>query len=321
MYQTESTEIRIRGQNIKVASVKIHNCTAIATGKWLKTAQLFDEELIEKKDLPDPATLISELRKGPLPADVFTFAFTRRIGNSESHYDFPFEWDNLAVVSTTSFENWWNALPQESRKNVRLAAKRGVTVKTVAFDDSLVSGIKRIYDETPIRQGRRFWHYRKDLDRVRLENATYLERSHFIGAFLKDELVGFIKYIRVDHAAVLIQILAMDAQRDKRPMNALLKHVIELCEQQGLSTLIYGKFSYGINQNSSLSEFKRRNGFIEVRFPQYFVPLTLKGKLAVSTGLHLGIRNVIPLPVTTFLHKTRSRLLNVVHKLSSEHIL
>ena len=112
----------------------------------------------------------------------------------------------------------------------------------------------------------------------------------------------------------------MDTHRYKRPMNALLKHTIELCEKQCLSMLVYGKFNYGINQNSSLSEFKRRNGFIERRIPRYYIPLTLKGKFAVSTGLHLGILNMIPLPVTTFLHKIRSRLLRVTHRPSSEYI-
>lgn len=313
-----SCEIRIRGRNLNVPSVRIDNCTVIATGRWVKKAQLFDEELVEEADFSDLAMFIAQLRKSPLPADVFTFA--RRAEKSEPDFDFLLQWDNWAVVSTTSFQKWWNGLPQESRKNVRLAAKRGVVVKTVAFDDSLVSGIKKIYDETPIRQGRRFWHYRKDLAEVRSENATYLERSQFIGAFFNDEIIGFIKYIRVDRTAVLIQILTMDAHRDKRPMNALLKHTIELCEQQGLSMLTYGKLNYGINQNSSLSEFKRRNGFTELRFPRYFVPLTAKGRLVVSTGLHRGVRNMgILLPVTTFLHKTRSLLSRIMYKPSSRH--
>ena len=37
-------------------------------------------------------------------------------------------------------------------------------MRRVPFDDALVRGISRIYDETPTRQGRRFWHYGKDLD-------------------------------------------------------------------------------------------------------------------------------------------------------------
>lgn len=307
--QIKALEIRVRGRNTSVPSARIVGCTVIATGKWLKTAQLFDEELVEEADFPDVDRLISCLRDSPLPADVFTFA--RRVETSTLEYEFPFEWDNLAVVATTSFDSWWNGLPQESRKNVRLATKRGVVVRAVTFDDSLVNGIKRIYDETPIRQGRHFWHYRKDLESVRVMNATYLERSHFIGAFLGNELIGFIKYISVDRTAVLIQIIALEAHRDKRPIHALLKHTMELCQQQGLSVLTYGKFKYEINQDSSLTEFKRRNGFAEMRFPRYFVPLTVKGHLAVATGLHLGIKNIVPVPITTLLHKTRSRLLRV----------
>jgi hypothetical protein len=307
--QIESLEIRLRGRNTNVPSARIDSCTVIATGKWLKTAQLFDEELVEEADFPDVGRLISCLREIALPADVFTFA--RRVETSTPKYEFPFEWDNLAVAATTSFDNWWNGLPQESRKNIRLATKRGVIVRTVAFDDSFVRQIKGIYDETPIRQGKQFWHYHKDLESVRVMNATYLDRSHFIGAFLGDKLIGFIKYIRVDRTAVLIQIIAMDAHRDKRPIYALLRHTMELCQQQGLSVLTYGKFNYGINQHSSLTEFKRRNGFAEMRFPRYFVPLTPKGQLAVATGLHLGIRNLVPVPITTLLHKTRSHLLKM----------
>ena len=315
--EIESREIRIRGRNLNVPSVRIDNSIVVSTGKWLKTASLFDEELVQKDSFPDPLTVIAKLQQGALPADVFTFS--RGPEEPEPQFDFPLQWDNLAVVSTTSFEKWWKELPQESRKNVRLAAKRGVVVKAAAFDDSLVRGIKKIYDETPIRQGKRFWHYGKDLTQVRMENATYLERSQFVGAFLDDELIGFAKYIRVDHMAVLIQIIAMDGHRYKRPMNALLKHVIELCEEQGLAALSYGKFDYRVNQNSSLAEFKRRNGFNELRFPRYFVPLTTKGRLVVAMGLHDGIVNMIPLPLTTFLHDARSRFWRAVSRLSSGH--
>ena len=86
-------------------------------------------------------------------------------------------------------------------------------------DDDFVKGIKAIYDETPMRQGRRFWHYQPSRSRARCEamNATYLERSQLVGAYLENEMVGFVKYIRVDATAVLIQILAMDAHRDKTP--------------------------------------------------------------------------------------------------------
>jgi hypothetical protein len=312
----EPCEIRIRGENLDVPSVRIRNCTVIALGKWLRTARLFDEELIEEVDFSDPSAFVAGLRESPLKVDVFTFASQGY--REDRQFDSPFQWDNVAVVGTTSFENWWKELPQESRKNVRLAGKRGVVVAPVNFDDSLVSGIKRIYDETPIRQGRRFWHFGKELSRVKSENATYLQRSQFIGAFVEGELIGFIKYVRVDRTAVLIQILAMERHRDRRPMNALLKEAIELCGRQGLTRMTYGKFDYGVQSNSSLTEFKRRNGFSELRFRRYFVPLTTKGRLAISMGLHLGIREIVPLPVTTALHRTMARFLQGAYRRSGE---
>ena len=38
-------------------------------------------------------------------------------------------------------------------------------------------GISNVYNETPIRQGRKFWHYGKSFDQVKAANATYLDRS------------------------------------------------------------------------------------------------------------------------------------------------
>lgn len=89
-------------------------------------------------------------------------------------FDYPFEWDDVAVASTVSYTGWWWKLPQESRKSVRRAAKRGVSVQVARFEDELVKGIKSVYDKTPNKQGKRFWHYRKDFETVKAQNGTYL---------------------------------------------------------------------------------------------------------------------------------------------------
>ena len=311
----ESICIRPRGEDVAVPALSTDGYTLLSTGRWLRAARLFDEELVEETRFPDPHAVLQTLREGRLPADLFSFA--RPLRCHVGAFDFPMVMDNAAVVSTVSFDDWWNKLPQESRKNVRLAAKRGVDVRPVEFSDALVRGIKEIYDETPVRQGRRFWHYQKDFERVKMLNATYPERSQFIGAYVGDELVGFIKYIRVDRVAVLIQIIAKDAHREKKTMNALLRRTMELCPQQGLETLTYGKFDYGINQDSSLSEFKRRNGFSKLRFPRYFVPLTALGRFSIAAGLHLGWQHMVPPKLTTLLHRTRSRLMRTVFKTSA----
>ncbi len=246
-----------------------------------------DEPLVEGKIVEDPAVFIEQMRKSAVRADIFSFA--QKLPEITPLYNYSFEWDNLAVVPVTTYNDWWEKrLPQESRKNVRRAGKRGVVVKAVAFDDEFVKGIQGIYNETPVRQGRRFWHFGKDFETVKRENMTYLDRSAFIGAYLGEELIGFIKIVFVDRNATIMQIITKNAHQDKRPMNALLASAVELCVSRGMSFLLYGKYVYGKKEASLMTEFKRRNGFEEVKFPRYFLPLTIEGSWPIRSGLHLG---------------------------------
>ena len=63
----------------------------------------------------------------------------------------------------------------------------------------------------PVRGGRRFWHFGKDVETVRRGLATYLDRSEFIGAYWNEELIGFIKMVYVDQLATLMHIISMNA--------------------------------------------------------------------------------------------------------------
>jgi hypothetical protein len=104
------------------------------------------------------------------------------------------EYDNLAVVPVSSFEHWWNhqirSLP---RNRARQAEKKGVTFREVPFDDTLIQGICGIYNETPVRQGKAFPHFGMTLERARAYAGTFLDQSVYIGAFLGDTMIGFIK--------------------------------------------------------------------------------------------------------------------------------
>jgi hypothetical protein len=150
-----------------------------------------------------------------------------------------------------------------------------------------------IYDESPIRQGRPFWHYQKGFNAVKLDNETFLERSEFLGAFLGDELIGFLKVVFVDRIARLMQILAKDAHRDKRPMNALVAKAVQLCEARGCSHLVYGNYQYSQGPDG-LTAFKSRNGFEEILVPRYYLPITAWGCLALRLNLHHGPKALIP---------------------------
>ncbi len=44
------------------------------TGKWFRTAEVKDEEVVEGVTVEDPESFITKLRESELKADVFMFA-------------------------------------------------------------------------------------------------------------------------------------------------------------------------------------------------------------------------------------------------------
>jgi hypothetical protein len=288
-------EIRICGKTLYVPSTEICGRKVIVTGKWIRTAEVKDEGVMEGGTIEDPNLFITKLKESDLAADLFTFA--QRPPEITPKYNYHREWDNWAAIPTACFEDWWENLPQVSRKNVRRAGRRGVVVKVIPFDDDLVKGVHRVYNSIQVRDGRLFWHYGQDVDSVRRSLATYLDRSEFIGAYLGEELIGFLKMVHVDDTATIFHIISMDEHYDKRPQNALIAKAAEVCAQKAISHLIYGKFIYGNKHRSSLVEFKRRNGFQQVNFPRYYIPLTPRGELFVRLRLYRGLSGLLPEPI------------------------
>jgi len=303
-------EVRIGGNTYFVPSAKICGQPVIITGRFLRVAAIKDEELVDGETVAEPGVFLNEIRRSFPQADVFSFV--QKIPDVIARHSYMTEWDNAAVIPITSLDDWLkNRVSTDVRKSVKKAARLGVVVMPVEFDDELVRGIMGIYNDSPIRQGKAFWHYKKEFEKVKSENATYLERSQFIGAYFQNELIGFIKMVYVDRIATTIQVISKKSQYDKKSTNALLAKAIEICSEKRLSHLVYGSYAYN-DTNSSLTEFKRRNGFEKVMFPRYFVPLTSKGLLAVKLGLHRGLWGNVPEPARAFLRRARSGFCNAV---------
>ena len=288
------------------SAILVDNQPVVVSGKWLKKAEVADEEWMELAPVTAPEKFVAELRKSRVRADIFTFS--QNLLETQPKFAINFEWDNLAVISISTYAAWSEKLSQDTRRNVRLASKRGAVLRAVAFDDDLVRGIVEIYNETPIRQGRKFWHYGKSFETVKAENGTYAERSQFIGAYVEEELIGFLKMVYVGKAANIMQILSKMAHHDKKPMNALVAKAVEICAEKGMSSLIYRKYCYHKNRADALTEFKRRNGFEQVLVPRYYVPLTAKGSLALKLRLHHGVKELLPRRVMDFLIDFRRRV-------------
>jgi hypothetical protein len=299
----KQVEIRVAGKNTLVPAVEICGRTVIARGGRIKIASVLDEVVAAGELVKDPDAFVTALKQSGLQADVLTFF--QRPPEVTPKFNHPVEWENYAAVDTTSFDDWWGKLPQEARKNTRRAAKRGVVVKSVPYDDALAQGICKLCNESPVRQGKPFWHYGKDFATIKREHATFLDRSEFIGAYFQDELIGFIKLVYVDRIAFILHILAFNSSYDKRPLNAMITKAVEICAQKGMSWLIYDQYVYGNKKDSSLVEFKRRNGFVPLNYPRYYLPLTLKGGIYVSLRLYRGAVGLIPGPVLKCLLKIR----------------
>lgn len=278
------------------------------SGRVLRIARLDADKY---QFLSDPEPLIAELRASKEHIDLFTFM--QGLPETEPKYQYPMEWDNLAVLPVSTFENWWEKqIGFKARNKAKQAGKNGVVVREVPFDAKLAHGIWEIYNEVPVRQGRRFPHYGKDLETVYSEEATYLDGSTFIGAFHGEELVGFIKLV-ADEAGVqagLMNIVSKIAHRDKAPTNALVAQAVRSCAERKIQYLVYSNFAYGNKERDGLSDFKTRNGFTRVEMPRYYVPLTTFGWAAFRLGLHCRLVERFPEPVARKLRELRNNWYN-----------
>jgi hypothetical protein len=284
--------ISIRGKIVRVPAIRLGEDLVVVTGRLLKFASIAAEEFMCGASR-DPARFVDAIRSSTLDADIFTFSqFPPDI---EPRYPYFYELDNMAAIELVDYDYWWNRqIKTNARKSVRKSVKNGVVVRKASFDDEFVAGISEIYNETPIRQGRPFWHYGKSIEKVREENGTFIDRSDFIGAYFNSELIGFLKIVYTEGRAEMMQILSKLSHANRAPANALLAKAVELATEKQSSYLVYGRYTYGNKGIDSVSDFKRHNGFRKIDIPRYFVSLGIKGKIALMLKLHREISELIP---------------------------
>ncbi|MGO8756724.1 MAG: hypothetical protein ACLQG3_01240 [Terracidiphilus sp.] len=278
-------DIKIRGRAIRIARIDGDNY----------------------RFLDDPEAMISGLKQNRKRIDLFTFM--QRVPETQPKFKYPMEWDNVAALPITSFDDWWNrVLGFKGRNKAKQAEKKGVELREVPYSEELVEGIWRIYNESPVRQGKRFPHFGMSLEKVREHAGTFLDCSVFIGAFFDGELIGFAK-LTMDETgtqAGLMHILSMIKHREKAPTNALIVQAVRSCAARKIAYLVYSQFSYGNKQRDSLSDFKERNGFQRIDIPRYYVPLTWLGEAAFRAGMHRSLIERLPEPLITRLRDYRA---------------
>ncbi len=263
----------------------------------------------------EPTAMMEALRASGQRIDLFTF--TQTIVETAPKYPYHMEWENLAVLPISTFENWWEkTIGFKARNKAKQAEKKGVVLREVPFGGDLVGGIWQIYNETPVRQGRRYPHFGKDLDTVYREAATYLEYSTFVGAYLGDELIGFIKMVADEDGAQagLMNIISKISHRDKAPTNALMMQAVRSAAARGIRNIVYSHYAYGKRERDNLTDFKERNGFGRVNLPRYYVPLTPWGHIALKLGLHHRFVDRLPQDMGEKLRELRGKWYNRSHQ-------
>jgi len=286
------------------SQVSVHGADIRIEGRLIRIARLEREKY---EALTDPESVLEGLRNSGVRIDLFTFI--QALPETQPKYAYPMEWDNLAVLPVSTFDEWYkHQIRFPPRGRIRQAEKKGVTVREMPFDDSLVKGIWEIYNESPICQGKRSRHYGSDLETVRKKEATFPDKSAFVGAFLEGEMIGFLRMV-VDEPrkqARLIEFMSMVRHRDKCASNALIAQSVRSCAERGVRCLIYERFAYGKKAADGLSQFKEVNGFGRVDIPRYYVPLTDLGSFAFRVGLHRNLADHLPVTFADRIRQARS---------------
>jgi len=310
---THSVEVRTKGRWVKIPGIDVNGDILITTGKRLKIAKIRGEEM-KDREIEDPERYIAALRndKELLKADIFTFA--QQLPVTQPKYSYPMEWESVAAIPLVSFKDWWEALPQESRKNVRRSQKRGVSLAVRDLDETVAEGIRAINDDSPLRQGMKNAYYGLTIDETLKRYGEFDGRCDFICAYSGEEMIGFLHLVYREGVAAILNLTVKSSQSDKRPANALVARAAEICEERGISYLSYGLYNYGNKRDTSLREFKIRNGFKSILIPRYFVPITAWGKICMKANLHRGLIGILPHPVISAGVRSRAWLFKKFHK-------
>lgn len=270
----------------------------ISSGRLIRIVRPSSENI---EPLEDPELCLLQLRKNCGRADLFTFS--QPFSQLQPRHNYHYELEPVALLEIESYTKWWKETVNDKTRNmVRKASKKGVQIEIVSYSDDFVRGIKEIYDECPVRQGKKSRHYGKSFQQIKREHGTFLNRSEFVAARYEDRLIGFAKVVFQKDFASVMNLIALLSERNRAPTNALLAKVVERCAEKGVGILHYGVWS-----RRGFGDFKVHHGFECRQLPRYYVPLTGWGSLALRLGLHRPIASRIPESCLDWLATLRTR--------------
>jgi len=262
-----------------------------------------------EKDIVPTEQFIEKLKERGV--DIFTFIERKWCYTIQNPSKF---WlkasDNIALLQITNYDEWWKNIGKKTRNMVRKAEKSGIKTEVIEPNEKLAEGIWKIYNETPIRQERGFPHYGTSLNVVK-KDVFSSQNCTYIGAYLQDELAGFIQLVHGDNVTIISQILSLQKHWDKAVNNALVAKAVEVCANKGIKWLMYGR----MGNHPTLDKFKQNNGCVQFPLTRYYIPLSKKGKTATKLGLHREVKDTLPqsikyplIPLYNWVSRTKTKI-------------
>lgn len=248
----------------------------------------FEGALEYQRDFVPTTSFLEKLRERGI--DVFTFLERKWCCAIPTP---PKSWvkteDNIALLNITTYNDWLDLVGKKTRNMIRKAEKSGIQIQIAQPSKQLAEGVWKIYNEISVRQDRAFPHFGITLDAVQANIFSNTEEI-FIAAYFQNELAGFIQIAFGDRIAIITQILSLMRHFDKAVNNVLMAKAVEICSARQICWLMYGR----MGNHPSLDAFKQNNGFTKFPLSRYYVPITLKGRLAIRLGLHQELKDAVP---------------------------
>jgi hypothetical protein len=188
----------------------------------------------------------------------------------------------------TSFAQWWEDIGFKTRNKIRKSQKSGVELRVEPLSDDFARGVEAIYAESPIRQGRRFFHYGQSAASIKEELSSFSDRSTLVGCYHAGEMIGFMKLFHGADVLRTIHIVAKISQRDKCAMDAMISQAVELCDRNKVHHLHYGSWTDG-----GIGVFRE--------------PLNVRGRLMLGLNLQRPLRQRLPRALVGALTDARAK--------------
>jgi hypothetical protein len=258
-------------------------------------------------DIGDPEKIVNLALQARISADLLTFS--QHLPDLTPIYGYYMQLENIAVVPVSTYEHWFKRqIHQNTRNKIRKAQKSDVLIRREKFTKKIGEGLMDIFNETPLRRGKRYPYFGKNIETIEKDWSVDMENSELLIAYYKGEIIGFIKILYSENIARTSGTIAKISHREKAPMNALIAKAVEITAEKRIPFLVYGNYTYGTKGEDSLTKFKTQNGFQKVDVPQYYIPLSLRGKICLRLGFHRGIASYLPKEMQRHLIQFRSLL-------------